>query len=348
MTEPDELLAMLDAGKFRASPSSANTWLVRNRDALIARFKGQRVDWKAFAAAMASTGLRDANGNPPKPATLQRAWARIKGPARTTSAPASAPPDDDADPAPATPSAPSADRSLHGASAEAATCRNTGRRPELHIAAAARSHVAKDNPPRRWTYPAGQSCGSSRAQGARARPCCCARGRARRQPGVYRNPRLPRSGEPVAQGVFPRCRRTAGRQLASTAKWLEALVGHVLREKISGMVDLGGGDTALHRLASTIPDLLTAIDAGGVSPVAVYTLSSRTVGGSFDTPRMPRGSVGLQLPNRVAPRVDRVDWCGTRCQAGNRPPPARCSLWPRQDRLARAITRQRGVTRRGS
>jgi hypothetical protein len=68
---------------------------------VIARFKGQRVDWKALAAAMASTGLRDANGNSPKPATLQRAWARIKGPARTTSARAAAPPDDDADPAPA-------------------------------------------------------------------------------------------------------------------------------------------------------------------------------------------------------------------------------------------------------
>ena len=65
-----------------------------------------------------------------------------------------------------------------------------------------------------------------------------------------------------------------GNDSASTAKWLEALVGHVLRDKISGMVGLGG-DTALHPLASTIPDLLTAIDSGGVSPVAVYTLSTR-------------------------------------------------------------------------
>ena len=98
MSDKPDLLAMLDAGEFLASPSSANAWLVRNRDVLIARFKGQRVDWKALAAAMASTGLRDANGNPPKPATLQRAWTRIKGPA--AKAPATTPPpadDDEAD-----------------------------------------------------------------------------------------------------------------------------------------------------------------------------------------------------------------------------------------------------------
>ena len=54
MSDKPDLLAMLDAGEFLASPSSANAWLVRNRDVLIARFKGQRVDWQARDPA---TGL---------------------------------------------------------------------------------------------------------------------------------------------------------------------------------------------------------------------------------------------------------------------------------------------------
>jgi hypothetical protein len=95
MSDKPDLLAMLDAGEFLASRSSANAWLERNRDALIARSKGRRMDWEALAKAMASADLRDAKGNPPKPATLQRAWTRIKGPARKPPATMPPPADDD-------------------------------------------------------------------------------------------------------------------------------------------------------------------------------------------------------------------------------------------------------------
>ena len=34
----------------------------------------------------------------------------------------------------------------------------------------------------------------------------------------------------------------------ATSRWLEALLRHVMDEKMSALVDLGGGDTALHKL----------------------------------------------------------------------------------------------------
>lgn len=62
---------------------------------------------------------------------------------------------------------------------------------------------------------------------------------------------------------------------AATSRWLEALLRHVMDAKLSAMVDLGGGDTALHKLLTTAPDLAEALDGAGVAPVAVYTLGSR-------------------------------------------------------------------------
>jgi hypothetical protein len=48
-----------------------------------------------------------------------------------------------------------------------------------------------------------------------------------------------------------------------------------MEEKASALVDLGGGDTSLHKLLSTVPDLSSALDEAGVAPVAVYTLGPR-------------------------------------------------------------------------
>jgi hypothetical protein len=62
---------------------------------------------------------------------------------------------------------------------------------------------------------------------------------------------------------------------AATSRWLEALLRHVMDEKASALVDLGGGDTALHKLLTTVPDLADALDGAGVVPVAVYTLGPR-------------------------------------------------------------------------
>jgi hypothetical protein len=62
---------------------------------------------------------------------------------------------------------------------------------------------------------------------------------------------------------------------SATSRWLEALLRHVMDEKTSALVDLGGGDTALHKLLTTVPDLADALDAAGVVTVAVYTLGPR-------------------------------------------------------------------------
>jgi hypothetical protein len=61
----------------------------------------------------------------------------------------------------------------------------------------------------------------------------------------------------------------------ATSRWLEALLRHTMEEKASALVDLGGGDTSLHKLLSTVPDLASALDEAGVAPVAVYTLGPR-------------------------------------------------------------------------
>ncbi len=61
----------------------------------------------------------------------------------------------------------------------------------------------------------------------------------------------------------------------ATSRWLEALLRHAMEEKASAMVDLGGGDTSLHKLLSTVPDLASALDDAGVAPVAVYTVGPR-------------------------------------------------------------------------
>ena len=61
----------------------------------------------------------------------------------------------------------------------------------------------------------------------------------------------------------------------ATSRWLEALLRHTMDEKASALVDLGGGDTALHKLLAAVPDLAAALEAAGVAPVAVYTLGPR-------------------------------------------------------------------------
>jgi hypothetical protein len=61
----------------------------------------------------------------------------------------------------------------------------------------------------------------------------------------------------------------------ATSRWLEALLRHVMDEKTSALVDLGGGDTALHKLLTTVPDLAVVLDEAGVVPVAIYTLGPR-------------------------------------------------------------------------
>jgi hypothetical protein len=62
---------------------------------------------------------------------------------------------------------------------------------------------------------------------------------------------------------------------AQTARWLEDLLRHTMATKTSAMVDLGGGDTSLHKLLSIVPTLADDIDSAGVVPVAVYAIGPR-------------------------------------------------------------------------
>jgi hypothetical protein len=58
--------------------------------------------------------------------------------------------------------------------------------------------------------------------------------------------------------------------------WLERFIGHVMAQKATAVIDLGGGDTALSRLVAATPDLVTVLQSSGVEPVAIYVLSPRT------------------------------------------------------------------------
>jgi hypothetical protein len=65
-----------------------------------------------------------------------------------------------------------------------------------------------------------------------------------------------------------------------TSRWLESLLRHTTgenpqKERFSALVDLGGGDTALHKMMSDILGLADDLTASGVAPVAVYTLGPR-------------------------------------------------------------------------
>jgi len=65
---------------------------------------------------------------------------------------------------------------------------------------------------------------------------------------------------------------------ATTARWLEALLRHVMNEKAiarSALVDLGGGDTSLQKLLATLPSLASDMADAGVTAVAIYALGPR-------------------------------------------------------------------------
>jgi hypothetical protein len=62
---------------------------------------------------------------------------------------------------------------------------------------------------------------------------------------------------------------------ASTTRWLERLLRHCMATRSSAYVDLGGGDTSLGRLLDRMPDLVTQMEAAGVTPVAVHVIGPR-------------------------------------------------------------------------
>jgi hypothetical protein len=59
------------------------------------------------------------------------------------------------------------------------------------------------------------------------------------------------------------------------ARWAEDLLGFVMAEKQSALLDMGGGDLSMGKLLEEVPDLVGSLEEAGVQPVALYTLSPR-------------------------------------------------------------------------
>ena len=59
---------------------------------------------------------------------------------------------------------------------------------------------------------------------------------------------------------------------AMSLKWLDRLLQHSLTQKISALIDLGGGDTTLRRLAVELPDLVALFEAQGFAVVLFHTV----------------------------------------------------------------------------
>jgi hypothetical protein len=62
---------------------------------------------------------------------------------------------------------------------------------------------------------------------------------------------------------------------AANAKWLEQLIEHAMDNKVSALIDLGGGDTSLGKLLAQVPDLVARLEEAGIAPVAIYTIGPR-------------------------------------------------------------------------
>jgi hypothetical protein len=60
-----------------------------------------------------------------------------------------------------------------------------------------------------------------------------------------------------------------------TPAWLRSVVEHLMRERLTAIADMGGGDTSLARLISDLPDLAETMEEAGVAPVAAYFLGPR-------------------------------------------------------------------------
>jgi hypothetical protein len=61
----------------------------------------------------------------------------------------------------------------------------------------------------------------------------------------------------------------------AVARWAEELLGFIMAEQQSALLDMGGGDLSLGKLLEEVPDLTTSLEDAGVHPVALYTLSPR-------------------------------------------------------------------------
>lgn len=61
----------------------------------------------------------------------------------------------------------------------------------------------------------------------------------------------------------------------AVARWAEELLGFIMAEQQSALLDMGGGDLSLGKLLEDVPDLTASLEDAGVHPIALYTLSPR-------------------------------------------------------------------------
>lgn len=74
---------------------------------------------------------------------------------------------------------------------------------------------------------------------------------------------------------FPGIQEPPSHDPAGVRSWLERFLEFVMENQASAALDFGGGDTSLAQLVADTPDLASAMEDAGVSPVAVYLLSPR-------------------------------------------------------------------------
>jgi hypothetical protein len=60
-----------------------------------------------------------------------------------------------------------------------------------------------------------------------------------------------------------------------TARWLRELLGFLMQQQSSAVLDFGGGDTALAKLIDLAPSIAGTMEAAGVIPVALYMVAPR-------------------------------------------------------------------------
>jgi hypothetical protein len=58
-------------------------------------------------------------------------------------------------------------------------------------------------------------------------------------------------------------------------RWLLDLISYIAAEKVSAVIDLGGGDTTLRSIADEVPRLFEDLQAEGIAPVLFYPVGRR-------------------------------------------------------------------------
>lgn len=77
-TDTSQLSRLIANGLITAAHSPVYLWLRRNHDGLLAQFGDTRIRWASMAATLVSLGVTDANGAPPRAATIRRTWWRVR------------------------------------------------------------------------------------------------------------------------------------------------------------------------------------------------------------------------------------------------------------------------------